>query len=119
MSGDNRTLNIALENGNVVGPYLNNYSNGFGNSVGSGAIYWNGSQLSTTQSVEYADQLSIYGESGTWAQGGIVLWLGYYNWENQFKIQKHADAYQTTNPYLWSALTDRKKQTLLELMDAI
>ena len=48
MSGDNRTLNIALENGNVVGPYLNNYSNGFGNSVGSGAIYWNGSQLSTT-----------------------------------------------------------------------
>lgn len=48
MSGDNRTLNIALENGNVIGPYLNNYSNGFGNSVGSGAIYWNGSQLSTT-----------------------------------------------------------------------
>lgn len=93
MSGDNRTLNIALENGNVVGPYLNNYSNGFGNSVGSGAIYWNGSQLMTTYSVEYADQLSIYGDSGTWAQGGIGLWLGYNDWENQFKSQKNADAY--------------------------
>lgn len=93
MSGDNRTLNIALENGNVVGPYRNDYSNGFENNIGSGAISWNGSQLSTTYSVEYADQLSIYGNSGTWAQGGIGLWLGYYDWENQFKIQKNADAY--------------------------
>lgn len=71
MSSDHRTLNIALENGNVVGPYRNNYTNGFGNSVGSGAICWNGSQLSIAYSVAYADKFSIYGKSGTWAQGGI------------------------------------------------
>ena len=89
-TGDNRTLNIALNNGQCVGPYLNNFMNGYGNSVGTGAIIWNGSRLSVATNVKYAE---AYENAQTvWMQGGIAFWLGINDWADRFLAQDGVDS---------------------------
>lgn len=86
MSTNKIILNIAKYNGSVVGPD----TEGQNNSVGSGAVAWNGSQLSCYSSVDSADDISFLSNSNTWGQGGIALWLGYSDWENQVRNQSGA-----------------------------
>ena len=86
-------LNIAKNNGSFVGPN----TEGQNNYVGSGAVAWNGSQLSCYSSVDSADDISFLSNSNTWGQGGIALWLGYSAWENQVRNQSGAEIYLSGN----------------------
>lgn len=83
MSTDLKLLNIAMQDGQPVGPS----TQGNTNDVGMGAVAWNGTQVSAyTQAMSASDISGISG-TGTWIQGGIALWIGYQGWEQKVKDQ--------------------------------
>ena len=88
MGGTYNMYNIAVQNGTYVGPYIDPVANGFGNSVGKGVIYWDGSDLNFAFSVTYANELvGYYEDPNVWMQGGIALWLGSNQWEQNVRNQ--------------------------------
>ena len=72
-----RVISLAKVDGAVVGPNPNDGNSN--NWNGGGIIVWNGKQLSALFNKPNTDAADIAGTStaGTWAQGGISLWLGY------------------------------------------
>lgn len=91
-----QVINIAMNNGSPVGPDTNRDGRleGSDNYVGSGVVAWNGSQLSCYADVSTASEISFLSNRNTWAQGGIALWLGYGNWEDQVDNQPAASSYK-------------------------
>ena len=71
-----RVISLAKVDGDVVGP--NAEDGNSNNQNGGGIIVWDGSKLSALFSKPNTDAADIPGTSraGTWAQGGISLWLG-------------------------------------------
>lgn len=77
-----RVISLAKIDGAVVGPNANDGNSN--NWNGGGIIVWNGRQLSALFNKPNTDAANIAGTSavGTWAQGGISLWLGYSNYNS-------------------------------------
>lgn len=81
---DPKTLNISWQNGTWV-PGKSSNPNGSGgdyNELGYSAIYWTGSQLNFIRTL-YGSNISGISSSGTWAQGGVSLYLGNSNWKSK------------------------------------
>ena len=76
-----RVISLAKVDGHVVGPNANDGNSN--NWNGGGIIVWNGRQLSALFNKPSTDAANIAGTSavGTWAQGGISLWLGYSDYD--------------------------------------
>lgn len=89
-------VNIATQDGNVVGPSWEGTNNG----TGTGAVGWNGSQLSCYTNVTSKNNISFSGNPGTWVQGGIALWLGYSQWRTKVDAQKGDKEYLVDEDYL-------------------
>lgn len=77
-----RVISLAKVDGDVVGPNANDGNSN--NWCGGGIIVWNGTKLSALFNNPVTDAADISGTSkaGTWAQGGISLWLGYSDYWN-------------------------------------
>ncbi len=78
-------LNVALQDGQHVGPG----THGLTNSTGRSVIGWDGTSLEQINGIRYLNQndSSIpakYKVEGTWMQGGIDLALGYSSWLSVF-----------------------------------
>lgn len=85
-------LNIAMQDGVAVGP---GPAEGLNNGVGSGAVAWNGSQLSVYTNKTTAVNAGFPMNSGSWVQGGIALWLGYNQWLSMVSAQSGSSTYLT------------------------
>lgn len=77
-----RVISLAKVDGDVVGPNANDGNSN--NWNGGGIIVWNGKKLSALFNKPNTDAANISGTSkvGTWAQGGISLWLGYTDYSS-------------------------------------
>ena len=82
---DKRVLNIAMQDGEPVGPedtikQDGVIQDGSTNCVGRAAIAYNGGTINYYQSVRTADEIPNIKGAGRWAQGGVALNLGKTNW---------------------------------------
>jgi len=75
-----RTLNISVRDGVVISGDGTSGTGGDTNELGRGAIYWNGTNLQYAAGVTNKNTLSGISTNGTWAQGGIGLYLGNSAW---------------------------------------
>ena len=91
-------LNIAMYNGNNVG---NGEYGGRVNTVGSGAIGWNGdtNSLSFFTNAASCDSIPFSAQANSWVQGGFHLWLGNSNWQTQFVNQPSGSSFINGNAY--------------------
>lgn len=85
---NNAILNIAVQDGQCVGPDSQGMVN---ENVGSCIIAWDGTYARFYSGALNATPMlatgSAYLKNGTWIQGGIGLWLGYNDWLAMYKAQ--------------------------------
>lgn len=107
MSTNQAILNIAMFNGQRMSTLnTDGYPAGTLNTVGTGAIGWNGSTLKYYTDAIFADDISFAGDYGTWVQGGIAFWLGDSNWESEFRNQRNAAQYLSGTAYRSAMIAD-------------
>ena len=107
MSTNQAILNIAMFNGQRMSTLsTDGYPAGTLNTVGTGAIGWDGSELTHYTNAIFADEISFSSEYGTWVQGGIALWLGYNDWETEFRNQRNAAQYLSGTAYRSAMIAD-------------
>lgn len=86
-------LNIAYQNGAPVGPGSQGNANlgPNGTSTGTSIVCWDGSKVKCHNGVIYGSDSNVPKKSGTWAQGGVGLYLGDSGWKNYFLAQTGTD----------------------------
>ena len=99
-------LNIAMYNGNNVG---NGEYGGRVNTVGSGAIGWNGdtNSLSFFTNAASCDSIPFSAQANSWVQGGFHLWLGNSNWQTQFVNQPSGSSFINGNAYRTAMIANK------------
>jgi|GEM_PF-1815470 len=93
------TLNISMQNGSIVPGDTANPSNSGGsiNNIGMGAIYWTGSALRFVRT-SWASNISNTSSTGTWAQGGVYLYLGNSSWYDKVSTNEQCPYAYYTSP---------------------
>jgi len=91
--GEQRTLNISVKNGS------NTCAGADTNRVGKGTIYWNGNSLNY-KIASTKSEISGISSSGTWAQGGISMFLGNSNWKSRTNSEE-GNGYNPDQAYGW------------------
>ncbi|HBV67152.1 MAG TPA: hypothetical protein DEF04_02440 [Clostridiales bacterium] len=86
VNGKYKILNIAYQDGVNVGSGVDS-EDGRRNSVGTALIYWNGTSLLYADNVVFDSSSYVPKTSGSWAQGGIGLFLCNTLWETFYKDQ--------------------------------
>ena len=84
--GDNHIMNIAYQDGKPVGISANS-KDGETNSVGTSVLYWDGRTASGLSGISTASSSAIPKATGTWAQGGIGLYLCDANWKAKYDAE--------------------------------
>ena len=80
-------LNIAYQDGENLGCDIDLPSgsvDGYENLTGTSLAYWNGSTVGIAHNVLNGDNSIVPKRVGTWAQGGIGLYLGDSKWASKF-----------------------------------
>lgn len=80
-------LNIAYQDGENIGCDIvlpSGYVDGYANEIGKSLAYWNGSSAGIAHNVANGSSSKVPKANGTWAQGGIGLYLCDSNWETKF-----------------------------------
>ncbi|WMJ77308.1 MULTISPECIES: hypothetical protein [unclassified Sedimentibacter] len=79
--------NIAYQDGNPVG----SITGGTTNLVGKSIISWNGTSLAHYTNVIYDSSSNVPKTSGSWAQGGVALFLCDTSWKAKYEAQLNSD----------------------------
>lgn len=87
--------NIAYQDGKQVGPGNQGKEN---NGTGTSIVCWNGSKVSLHNDVLNDSSSYVPKKSGTWAQGGVGLYLGDSGWKNYFLAQTGYDTVLLNEP---------------------
>lgn len=89
---NNKLLNIAYQDGQRIGSGVDS-NDGYTNAIGDAVICWTGSTLNLYNPVLTGGSSLVPKTSGSWAQGGLGLFLGDSGWESKYQAQPAGGSY--------------------------
>ena len=88
----NKLLNIAYQDGVCIGSGVDS-DDGYTNAIGESVICWTGSAINQYNPVITGGSSLVPKTNGSWAQGGLGLFLGDPDWESKYGAQLGAGGY--------------------------